>query len=87
MKEQTYIGVFDGHGVKDAAKYVCENLWETIQKQPKFQTRDVDSVKEAISDAYLELHKTMLASRGKGNPMLMSYLRKCYILSSFHSLA
>ena len=65
MKEQAYVGVFDGHGGKEAAKYAREHLWETIQKQSKFQTHDVDSVKEAILDAYLELHQTMLASRGK----------------------
>ena len=70
MKEQAYVGVFDGHGGKEAAKYAREHLWETIQKQSKFQTHDVDSVKEAILDAYLELHETMLASRGKGKPCL-----------------
>ena len=70
MKEQAYIGVFDGHGGKEAAKYARKHLWETIQKQSKFQTRDVESVKEAILDAYIELHETMLASRGKDKPCL-----------------
>ena len=70
MKEQAYIGVFDGHGGKQAAQYACEHLWETIQKQSKFQTHDVESVKEAILDAYIELHETMSASRGKGKPCL-----------------
>ena len=73
MKEQAYIGVFDGHDGNEAAKYACEHLWEMIQKQTKFQTSDVDSVKKVISDAYLELHKTMLASRGKGKSCLKYY--------------
>ena len=85
MKEQAYIGVFDGHGGKEAAEYACQHLWETIQNQPKFQTRNIDTVKEGISDAYLELHETMLANRGKNKPILMIYLRKCY--SPLHSLA
>lgn len=66
MEEQAYVGLFDGHGGNEAAKYACEHLWETIQKQPKFQTRNVDSVVEGIADAYIELHETMLSSRGKG---------------------
>ena len=66
MEEQAYVGLFDGHGGYEPAMYACEHLWETIQKQPKFQTRNVDSVVEAIADAYLELHETMLSSRGKG---------------------
>lgn len=65
MREQAYVGVFDGHGGKEAAKYARENLWEVIQQQPKFQTQDVACVREAIKDAYIQLHETMLASRGK----------------------
>ena len=64
MREQAYVGVFDGHGGKEAAKYARENLWEFIQRQPKFQTQDVVCVREAIKDAYLQLHKTMGESRG-----------------------
>ena len=80
MKEQAYVGVFDGHGGKEAAKYAREHLWETIQKQSKFQTHDIDSVKEAILDAYLELHQTMLASRGKTNS-IFKVLYSCNGLS------
>ena len=65
MKEQAYVGVFDGHGGKEAAKYAREELWEVIQNRKEFVSHDVASVKEAIRNAYLELHKKMLEHRGQ----------------------
>ena len=65
MREQAFVGVFDGHGGKEAAKYAREKLWETIQSQDKFQTLKVEEVKEAIRDAYIELHHVMLSQRCK----------------------
>lgn len=65
LREQAFVGVFDGHGGKEAAKYAREKMWQMIQQQPKFQTHDRLSVREAINDAYLQLHEAMLSSRGK----------------------
>ncbi len=65
MREQAYIGVFDGHGGKEAAKYAREELWAYIQNQNKFLSHDLGSVKEAITEAYLELHQKMLEQRRK----------------------
>lgn len=65
MKEQAYVGVFDGHGGKEAAKYAREELWEVIQNRTKFLSRDVTSVKEALREAYIELHEKMLEHRRK----------------------
>lgn len=65
MKEQAYVGVFDGHGGKEAAKFAREELWEIIQNRSKFLSRDATSVKEAIHEAYLELHHKMLQHRRK----------------------
>ena len=33
LKEQAFIGVFDGHGRKEAAKFTIERLWDVIQAQ------------------------------------------------------
>ena len=63
MKEQAFVGVFDGHGGKEAAKFAREELWEFIQNRGKFLSHDVASVKEAIREAYLELHEKMLEHR------------------------
>ena len=65
LREQAFVGVFDGHGGKEAAKYAREALWQEIQKQPKFRSQDVESVSEAIKEAYLALHKEMVSYRRK----------------------
>lgn len=35
LREQAFVGVFDGHGGKEAAKFARERLWDIIQTQPK----------------------------------------------------
>lgn len=64
LREQAYIGVFDGHGGKEAAKCAREKLWGVIQKQPNFRSRDLKCVKESVAEAYLALHKEMEPDRG-----------------------
>ena len=65
LKEQAYIGVFDGHGGKEAAKYARERLWDIIQSQPKYKLSDVSSVKESLQEAFLALHEEMEPLRGE----------------------
>ena len=64
LKEQAYIGVFDGHGGKEAAKFARERLWDLIQAQPKFRSDDVQSVQDSIEEAFLGLHTEMEPMRG-----------------------
>ncbi len=64
LREQAYIGVFDGHGGKEAAKCAREKLWDVIQKQPAFKSRDLNCVKESVAEAYVALHKEMEPDRG-----------------------
>ena len=64
LKEQAYIGVFDGHGGKEAAKCARERLWDIIQNQPKYRLSDIESVKESLEEAFLALHKEMEPLRG-----------------------
>lgn len=59
LREQAFVGVFDGHGGKEAALYARERLWDLIQEQDKFRTTDQQKVMEAIQDAYWRLHKEM----------------------------
>ena len=65
LKEQAYIGVFDGHGGKEAAKCARERLWDVIQSQPKYKLADLTSVKESLEEAYVALHSEMEALRGE----------------------
>ena len=65
MREQAYVGVFDGHGGKEAAEFAREELWSYIQNQNKFLSHNVESIKEAIKEAYLKLHQKMLENRCK----------------------
>ena len=39
-----FLGVFDGHGGKEAAMYVRDHLWETIVQQPYFFSDQRDTV-------------------------------------------
>ena len=63
IPDQAYIGVFNGHGDKEAAKYIKEELWECIQNRIEFLSHDVSTVKESIREVYLELHEKMLKHR------------------------
>lgn len=64
LRDQAFVGVFDGHGGKEAAIYARDKLWDVIQKQEKFRSTDCERVKEALKDAYLELHREMEPLRG-----------------------
>ena len=75
LKEQAYIGVFDGHGGKEAAKCARERLWDIIQSQPKYKLSDVSSVKESLQEAFLALHEEMEPLRGEFLIVFSSHLR------------
>ena len=65
LREQAYIGVFDGHGGKEAAKCARERLWDIIQSQPKYRLSDLASVKESLEEAFVALHSEMEPLRGE----------------------
>lgn len=64
LRRQAYIGVFDGHGGKEAARFARECLWKVIQNQPKYQRNDIDSVCESIREGFEALHEEMELLRG-----------------------
>ena len=63
LKNHVFVGVFDGHGGKEAALYARERLWDLIQEQLKFRSTDREKVVEAIVDAYWSLHREMQSKR------------------------
>ena len=62
------MGVFDGHGGKEAALYARERLLDLIQEQLKFRSTDREKVVEAIVDAYWSLDKEMQSKRSSWKP-------------------
>ena len=55
----TYLGVFDGHGGKEAAIYAREHLFQNIKTQPGFFDSDITKVKAAIREGFLKTHADM----------------------------
>lgn len=67
----TFLGIFDGHGGKEASMYAKEHLFHNIKIQPGFATSDVDRVKESIRQGFLKTHHDMFNILGK----CLSYLK------------
>ena len=61
----TYLGVFDGHGGKEAAIYARDNLFDNLKSQPGFFDNDPENVKEAIRQAFIKTHMDMFKIVGK----------------------
>ena len=68
LKNHVFVGVFDGHGGKEAALYARERLWDLIQDQLKFRSTDREKAVEAIVDAYWSLHREMQSKRSSWKP-------------------
>lgn len=79
LKEQAYIGVFDGHGGKEAAKCARERLWDVIQSQPKYKLSDINSVKESLEEAFVALHKEMEPLRGEESSKVHKITKTWYL--------
>jgi len=55
----TYLGVFDGHGGKEAAIYARDNLFDNLKSQPGFFDDNPENVKEAIRQGFIKTHMDM----------------------------
>ena len=62
---QAFVGVFDGHGGKEAAMYANKTLWNNIKSREGFNTTNGTLVKEAIIEGFKVTHKNMWGERGK----------------------
>lgn len=61
----TFLGIFDGHGGKEAAIYAKQHLFQNIKAQPGFSSTDVNCVKESIRQGFLKTHNDMFNILGK----------------------
>ena len=60
-----FLGVFDGHGGKDASLYAKDHLYDNIKLQNGFYNDDTDVVKSAIRDGFIKTHWDMMRVVGK----------------------
>lgn len=65
LRDQIFVGVFDGHGGKEAALVAKKRLWEVIQDNPKFHVRNFVSVCESLEESFVTMHKEMEPLRGR----------------------
>jgi len=59
--EYAFIGIFDGHGGKEAALFAKENLMDNITKSPNFWSENDDLVLKSIRDGFLKTQQDMWA--------------------------
>lgn len=62
---QVCLGLFDGHGGKEAALYATDHLYDNIQSFEGFETSEGEKVKKAIVEGFKKTHEDMWAVRGK----------------------
>lgn len=60
-----FLGVFDGHGGKEAAIYARKHLYDNIRAQPEFFEEDPEKVRNAIREGFLQTHLEMARVVGK----------------------
>ncbi len=61
----TYLGVFDGHGGKEASIYARDNLFDNLKTQPDFFNTDPEKIKTSIRNGFLKTHQDMFKIVGK----------------------
>jgi len=59
--EYAFIGIFDGHGGKDAALFAKEKLMDNISKSPNFWSESDDLILKAIREGFIKTQKEMQA--------------------------
>ena len=61
----SFLGVFDGHGGKEAAVYAKEHLYANIKAQPEYLNSDPEKVRSAIREGFVQTHLEMSRVVGK----------------------
>lgn len=60
---EAFLAVYGG----EVAEYASKHLWTAIQDQ---LTDDLQSIRGAMSDAYIQLHRTMEENRSESNSFI-----------------
>lgn len=60
-----YLGIFDGHGGADAAKFTKANLHKNVTENILFWSDDPKDVQQSIREGFLKTHEDMWKVIGK----------------------
>ena len=63
VRRQVFVGIFDGHGGKEAAMYANKMLWNNIKSREGFNMNNGTPVKEAIIEGFKMTHEQMWGER------------------------
>lgn len=63
--EYAFVGIYDGHGGCEAAKYARQHLINMIVSQRLFWSEDDDDVLQAIREGYIATHYAMWREQGE----------------------
>ena len=86
LREDAFVGVFNGHGGQEAAVYSKTNLWNNIQAEPGFYAENSKEVKDAIVQGFLRTQRGMRAVRGESCfCLLCNYIVLVYIYIYGHN--
>lgn len=64
--EYAFVGIYDGHGGAEAAKFARQHLIKMIVRQKLFWSKDDHDILQAIREGYIATHYAMWKDQGKG---------------------
>lgn len=64
-KNHVILGIFDGHGGREAAAYAKDNLVQSIVVNSERLTSEPPKIKKVLREAFLKIHCEMASLRGK----------------------
>ena len=70
--EYAFIGIYDGHGGAEAAKFARKHLINLIVNQKLFWSDNDDDILRAIREGYIATHYAMWREQGKISPLNFS---------------
>ena len=62
-----FLGIFDGHGGREAALFAKEHLMDYIVRQKGFWSNDDEQILRAIHEGFVQTHHAMWKELGNNN--------------------
>lgn len=63
--EYAFVGIYDGHGGAEAAKFARQHLIKMIVRQKLFWSKDDHDILQAIREGYIATHYAMWKDQGE----------------------
>lgn len=74
--EYAFIGIYDGHGGAEAARFARKHLINLIVNQKLFWSENDDDILKSIREGYIQTHYAMWREQGKQ----LNYVHWCILL-------